>query len=598
MTTFLLFICSLLGSRYFLKYLYSSNKVDSKSLNTKQDNNSNVVEENFNNYSSVRQTTLSSPRNVSKHNSLKTIYQTESVTRTVPKSFGKTTTQSYDNFSNSAEYVYVPELSRLQIFPSKTKIKSGETIQFNITGLDESDNQIAIKERISWSTTAGEINSTGLFLIDSIDDVLVKISAKIGEIETAATVNVESIYELLYEPPKSAQLKSLKVIPDCVYLKPKEEKIFEVLGFDQHKNQIDCGEIIWSAMGGTIDQNGKLIVDNNAKGIYQVTATSKNAAKYGTAAKTTLLTLGVSTRVLSWAVANEEFFYDLLAPVLNLTNDDESLSEADELVQGWIVEIGRRRIAKLLKKASDLSFKEAFSNLSDSIDYIVLPELRKIEFVNPPSKVKQGDRIQLKVIELDQALDRINVDNQIIWTANSGLIDSQGVFVADSNASSVNIIVKVKDKNIETKIEIKIKPSFEEYCAAKTKVETLNKSSNLREAIFSKVTEIVSNKNLYAEDNVTENSEIPKTAFSPADQTTTNNANGNGNLASENLFALPDNLPSPEAPYYSTRNHVSLSVPSWFYRSQAFHDGFSAGDFTYDDYLEYMSDKDYYSYSK
>jgi hypothetical protein len=115
------------------------------------------------------------------------------------------------------------------------------------------------------------------------------------------------------------------------------------------------------------------------------------------------------------------------------------------LIQGWIIEIGRRRIAKLLKKASNLSFKEAFSNISDSIDYIVLPELRKIEFVNPPSNIKSGDRIQLNVIGLEQAGDRFDIQNRIIWTSSSGKISSQGEFIAIDNIDNVEIIAKVKE---------------------------------------------------------------------------------------------------------------------------------------------------------
>ena len=354
------------------------------------------------------------------------------------------------HYSGSSEVE--PQLRRLKLSQSKTTIKSGETVQFKAAVLDKFNNRIKISDRISWSATAGQIDSTGLFSFDSIDDVLVTVTAKISEIEATAKVNIENIYELL-TPPK---LKSLKVIPDCICLKPKEEQLFTALGFDWDNNLIDCGEIIWSATGETIDESGKLTVFDDAKGVYQVTATSKYTPKHNTAVKTTLLTIGVSTRILSWAITNEEFFYDILAPLLNLTNEDDSLSETDAIVQGWILEIGRRRVAKLIKKASNLSFKEAFSNLSDSIDYIVLPELRKIEFVNPPSKVKKGDRVQLNVIGIDQVGDKLDVRDRIIWSSSSGTINSQGIFIAESDIDSIEITAKVKDSNIETQIVIKI----------------------------------------------------------------------------------------------------------------------------------------------
>lgn len=549
--------------------------------------------------------------------------------------FSRERTQiSYADFSEEVR----PKLKQLKLSQPKSTIQSGETIQFKLTGIDQFNNQIKICDRISWLATAGEIDSRGLFSIDSIDKALVTITAKVNEIEATAKVNIENIYELLEQP----KLKSLKVIPDCVVIESNKEKVFRVLGYDQYKNQIDCGEITWSATGGKIDQNGKLMVNNNAKGIYQVTATSKDTAKHGTTAKATLLTLGVSTRILSWAIANEEFFYDVLAPLLNLTNDDDSLSETDALVQGWIIEIGRRRIAKLLKKVSNLSFKGAFRNLSDSVDYIVLPELRKIEFVNPPSNLKSGDLVQLNVIGLDQAGDRINLDNQIIWTANSGSINSQGIFIANSDTDSVEITAKIIDKNIETRIKIKVESTFEAEYVELGEIRASNKLSDLGTAIVSKITQrttdnkfgsveeqsskdsvyIQETQNLSharnssdispsktnKEDSCSLGKQSRETPFINKDfaaesqsnspgfaSLNTNSVYGNNNLASKNSFKLPDNLPAPEAPLYSTNNYISLSEPSWFYRSQVFHDGFFEGDFSYNTYLEYMSTKDYYS---
>ena len=477
MTTFLLFIFGLWGSRYFFKYLFGTHQVDSVSRTARQNNCSNIDRRNSNTSSSVGKAVPFVLGESNKTHSLKTIDKTKPIVRKVPR--------YYNDFGNSVEYVSAPELNLLKLSPFQTTIKLGETIQFKLTRFDSFDNQIEIKDRISWSATAGEIDSKGLFLIDSIDKALVTITAKVNEIEATAKVNIENIYELL-EPPK---LKSLEVVPDCISLQPNEEHVFKAIGLDRYNNPIDCSEIIWSATGGTIDRNGKLLAGNNSKGIYQVTATSKHTPKHNAVAKTTLLTLGVSTRILSWAVANEEFFYDVLVPLLNLTNDDDSLSEIDALVQGWIFEIGRRRVAKLLKKASNLSFKEAFSNISDSIDYIVVPELRKIEFVNPPSNVKPGDRIQFNVIGLDQAGDRLDVQDEIIWTTTSGKIDSQGLFIAGNSANSVEVVAKVKNNNFEAKIKLRIEANLEEnyYETASNNACASSNLLNLSKQVASKI---------------------------------------------------------------------------------------------------------------
>lgn len=279
-------------------------------------------------------------------------------------------------------------------------------------------------------------------------------------------------------------------------------------------------------------------------------------------------------------LSNEEFFYDILAPQLILTGDKDSQSEIDAIIQGWILEIGRRRIAKLLKKASNLSFKEAFSNLSDSIDYIVLPELRKIQFINPPSSIKSGDRVQLKVIGLDQARDTLDIQNQIIWSTTSGKISSQGVFIVNDDIDHVIITATVKKNNIqaiEAKIKIRVKANLKENYYEIAQTDILDKSIEFT----AKSSTIKSQSN---------SSDFP--SFN------TNSSDENSNLSTNSSFKLYDNLPVSEAPLYSTRNNISLSVPSWFYKSQAFHDGFFAGDLSYDEYLEYMSNKDYYSYSR
>ena len=536
MTTFLLFIFGLWGSRYFLKYLFGTHQVDSVSRTGRQNNCSNIDRRNSNTSSSVGKAVPFVLGESTKTHSVKTVDRTKPIARKVP--------EYYNDFGNSVEYVSAPELSLLKLSPFQTTIKSGETIQFKLTRFDSFDNQIKIKDRISWSATAGKIDSTGLFLIYSIDNVLVRVTAKVGTLETTATVNVESIYEIVETP----QLKSLEVVPDCISLQPNEEQVFKAIGLDRYNNPIDCGEIIWSATGGTIDQNGKLIVSNNAKGIYQVTATSKHTPKHNAVAKTTLLTLGVSTRILSWAIANEEFFYNILAPLLNLTNDDSSLSETDALVQGWILEIGRRRVAKLLKKASNLSFKEAFSNISDSIDYVVVPELRKIEFVNPPSNVKPGDRVQLNVIGLDRVGDRLDVQDEIIWTTTSGKIDSQGIFIANGDTDSVEITAKAEGQNIKVKIKIKIEESYKEYDVDTKNIKTPNNSFNLKGLIASSVTEMVTKTNSCVNQKASVVSVDPvkiKNVFPSNNKIAEENASTHGNrqekeTASASKFSNPE----------------------------------------------------------
>jgi hypothetical protein len=65
--------------------------------------------------------------------------------------------------------------------------------------------------------------------------------------------------------------------PDLIILKPSQERVFTVHGIDQFGKYIDPGQIFWRATGGKIDSQGRLIVENDAKGSFRVTAISSNA---------------------------------------------------------------------------------------------------------------------------------------------------------------------------------------------------------------------------------------------------------------------------------------------------------------------------------
>jgi len=74
------------------------------------------------------------------------------------------------------------------------------------------------------------------------------------------------------EPPK---LTTLAVSPDNVRIEPGKKQTFTVTGMDQHGNDIETGDVEWSATGGAIDEDGVFAAGEDEGG-FVVTATCES----------------------------------------------------------------------------------------------------------------------------------------------------------------------------------------------------------------------------------------------------------------------------------------------------------------------------------
>jgi hypothetical protein len=151
---------------------------------------------------------------------------------------------------------------------------------------------------------------------------------------------------------------------------------FSVKGFNIYGKEISVGEIIWETSGGKIDKNGRLLIDREAQGFYQVTATSKDSIKHTKFIRNTLLTVGVSTRILKWSIANERFFYDVLSQLFDFSFDFDGDGEIsiDELMIGdWMIDFGRKYILDFLTKTSNFCINEYLKTISATTFYLIIP---------------------------------------------------------------------------------------------------------------------------------------------------------------------------------------------------------------------------------
>lgn len=203
---------------------------------------------------------------------------------------------------------------------------------------------------------------------------------------------------------------------------------FYVKGFNLYGQEISIGEIIWETSGGKIDKNGRLVIDSEAQGFYQVTATSKDSIKHTKFIRNTLLTVGVSTRILKWSIANESFCYDVLSQLFDFSFDfdgDGEISIDALMIGDWMIDFGRNYILDFLTKTSNFCINEYLKTISASTFYLVIPAPSKeltqsisstpisSELTPEPSKVIKPEKNSLvhkienvNIAELNQFLSK------------------------------------------------------------------------------------------------------------------------------------------------------------------------------------------------
>ena len=185
--------------------------------------------------------------------------------------------------------------------------------------------------------------------------------------------------------------------PDLIFLKPNQERLFTVYGIDQFGKYIDHGKILWRATGGTIDSQGKLIVENDIKGSFRVTAISSNARISQNRLRQNLLLIKTSLKIFSWVLSHKRFAKDTVSYFIQDFCDSEAfvneiLPDIDtsntgglltvlvfDDIKDWVIEAIVNVIIDCLDKFISLCFVEDFNPLVCSISYVVLPELKSQE---------------------------------------------------------------------------------------------------------------------------------------------------------------------------------------------------------------------------
>jgi parallel beta-helix repeat protein len=166
---------------------------------------------------------------------------------------------------------YTPELTSVIIKPDSIFVAIKNTKQFFASGYDQHNNDKAIFP--VWTTSSGNVDSTGLFFADSIEQVV-----QIIVTDTNTGIQGQTHVRIFSTPPV---ITKIEIRLDSVQLNAGESYSFSAFGFEEFGFPLDFNPI-WNATGGTIDSIG-FFVAGEQNGSYLVTATDSSTQVFGQA---------------------------------------------------------------------------------------------------------------------------------------------------------------------------------------------------------------------------------------------------------------------------------------------------------------------------
>jgi energy-coupling factor transporter transmembrane protein EcfT len=294
-----------------------------------------------------------------------------------------------------------------------------------------------------------------------------------------------------------SRLVALEIdVPDLIILKNGQERVFTVFGIDQLGVHIDPGQILWSATGGKIDSQGKLIVNAEAKGHFKIVATSYHAKISRYNSLKTILMIKISLKIFSFILSKKRFIKDVISYFIQefcsskIEINDNLLPESEwditeilsvlifDNIKDWVIEAVVNIIIDYLDKFISLCFVDDFDPLVCYKTYIVLPELksqeslkvietvansfgtlsnndilaelRRIRIVSYHKRMNSGNAIRFKLLGVDQNGKRILIKAPIVWETTDGQISSTGRLILNNLNDIIQVTATVGQLDAKT----------------------------------------------------------------------------------------------------------------------------------------------------
>ena len=153
---------------------------------------------------------------------------------------------------------------------SQKTVKPGDEVQFTAKCLSK-DHEIKI-DKLSWSATGGTINAVGVFKAGPNEGTYA-ITVNAGDVQGSGSISIV--------PVVGRPLKRIVISPPEANIGRNEIQSLTAKGFDEDGHEVPLNDIKWSAIGGTVDDNG-VFLSGQEEGIFKVTATVGDANSLAT----------------------------------------------------------------------------------------------------------------------------------------------------------------------------------------------------------------------------------------------------------------------------------------------------------------------------
>ncbi|MEA5544199.1 hypothetical protein VB816_04320, partial [Limnoraphis robusta CCNP1324] len=340
---------------------------------------------------------------------------------------------SVNSVNASATVELEPVLRTIEVTSQEIQLQPYESYTFKAKGFDQYGHSFKV-DKVHWYASEGQIYEDGTFVADNRDaDVM--ITATVNNISGKAFVKV-------FEP---ARLDSIEIDlsetiwnfdSSLIILYPGQTFKFTVKAFDQRGNEFPVQSVYWKAVGGKIDQQGCLTVDENAKGSFEVTVSIPSHHLKASAqfiVPPVLEYLLISPENIS-VEPNQPVNFDVIA-----YDQTGELYALDDLK--WECSPGGQISSNGVFKGG---YEERYVTVTASVGEVyktasvtLLPVLQEIK-INPSSiiQLEPGEHQQFTVIGLDQFGCSID-PGFIYWEATGGIINQEGHYTAGYSSKGV-----------------------------------------------------------------------------------------------------------------------------------------------------------------
>ena len=328
------------------------------------------------------------------------------------------------NVLKSVAIEVVPDkLARLEINPQNVGVIAGETVQFEVRGLDRFGNPVAVTPQYSISQPLGVLDPEGLLVTQKAGNAVVQAKAEELVVESTVAVAPAEMDRAVLSPEGPMALVA------------GEAQVLSMSGFDKFGNTVQT-EGVWEIFPalGSIDAQGVLHPEKAGKGKISATITQIRTGKQIEVSADIAVTAGETTQIVVapnpvQIVAGEDVIFEVIAydQFGNITDVDLNWQlEPSEL--GKLALDGRFSAVR----ATSGKVLAMFGNVVGSAEIQIVPaEAAFLKIIPEKITLEAGQQLQVEAI-IEDRLGNV-VTGDVLWGLSDpsfALIDADNLMVA------------------------------------------------------------------------------------------------------------------------------------------------------------------------